>query len=116
MPFIPHTLNDERIMLKSIGVTSIETLFDEIPEDLKSGELTDIPEGISEMALMRVMNERARQDAVKLSFLGAGAYEHHIPAAVWDLVGRGENREIPKSGKAFSKYNRLARGGNTTTH
>jgi len=90
MPFIPHTLNDERIMLKAIGVTAIETLFDEIPEDLKSGELTGIPEGISEMALMRVMNERAREDTVKLSFLGAGAYEHHIPAAIWDLVGRGE--------------------------
>lgn len=77
-------------MLTSIGVTSTETLFDEIPESLRSGELTNTPSGISEMALMRLMNERAAQDTVQLSFIGAGAYEHHIPAAVWDIVGRGE--------------------------
>lgn len=90
MPFIPHTEADERRMLTSIGVTSTEALFDEIPENLRSGELTNTPSGISEMALMRLMNERAAQDTVRLSFIGAGAYEHHIPAAVWDIVGRGE--------------------------
>ncbi len=90
MPFIPHTKADERRMLTSIGVTSIETLFDEIPESLRSGELTDTPEGMSEMALLRLMNERASQDVVQLSFIGAGAYQHHIPSAVWDIVGRGE--------------------------
>jgi glycine dehydrogenase subunit 1 len=77
-------------MLASIGVTSIEALFDEIPQTLRSGELKQTPSGISEMELLRTMNERARLDEVQLSFIGAGAYEHHIPAAVWDLVGRGE--------------------------
>lgn len=90
MPFVPHTPDDERAMLDSIGVSSVESLFDEIPESLRSGELSETPPGISEMTLMRLMSERARQDEVRLSFLGAGAYEHHIPAAVWDLVGRGE--------------------------
>jgi glycine dehydrogenase subunit 1 len=90
MPFVPHTFNDERSMLASIGVTSIEALFDEIPQALRSGELKHTPPGISEMALLRTMNERARLDEVSLSFIGAGAYEHHIPSAVWDLVGRGE--------------------------
>ena len=90
MPFVPHTPDDEQAMLTSIGVDSIETLFDEIPASLRSGELTQTPEGISEMELMRLMNERARRDEVRLSFIGAGAYEHHIPAAVWDLVSRGE--------------------------
>jgi len=42
------------------------------------------------MALMQLMSKRARQDEVELCFLGAGAYEHHIPAAVWDLANRGE--------------------------
>jgi glycine dehydrogenase subunit 1 len=90
MPFVPHTSEDEKIMLETIGVDSIEQLFDEIPEDLRAGELSGTPEGITEMELLRLMNERAKQDEVELSFLGAGAYEHHIPAAVWDLVGRGE--------------------------
>lgn len=90
MPFVPHTPNDERVMLASIGVTSIEALFDEIPQTLRSGELKQTPSGISEMELLRTMNERARLDEMQLSFIGAGAYEHHIPSAVWDLVGRGE--------------------------
>ncbi len=90
MPFIPHTLEDERKMLASIGVDTIEDLFDEIPSALRAGELNQTPEGLSEMQLMRLMTERAALDRVQLSFLGAGAYEHHIPAAVWDLVSRGE--------------------------
>ncbi len=90
MPFVPHTIEDERIMLDAIGVKSIEELFDEIPNDLRAGELEQTPTSISEMELLRLMNERARSDEVSLSFLGAGAYEHHIPGAVWDLVSRGE--------------------------
>ena len=90
MPFVPHTSQDEKIMLDAIGVDTIEALFDEIPPDLRAGVLNHTPDAISEMALVRLMSERARQDEVQLSFLGAGAYQHHIPAAVWDLVGRGE--------------------------
>lgn len=90
MPFVPHTKADEEHMLKVIGVGTIESLFDEIPAELRSGVLVNTPAAITEMALMRLMHDRARQDEVRLSFLGAGAYDHHIPAAVWDLVGRGE--------------------------
>ena len=90
MPFVPHTSQDEKIMLDAIGVDTIEALFDEIPPDLRAGVLNHTPDAISEMALVRLMSDRARQDEVQLSFLGAGAYQHHIPAAVWDLVGRGE--------------------------
>ncbi|MFN3235500.1 MAG: aminomethyl-transferring glycine dehydrogenase subunit GcvPA [Pseudomonadales bacterium] len=90
MPFVPHTTQDEQTMLDAIGVNSIEDLFDEIPPELRSGVLKDTPEAITEMALVRLMSERARQDEVDLSFLGAGAYHHHIPAAVWDLTTRGE--------------------------
>ena len=90
MPFIPHTALDEQEMLGAIGVPNIDALFDEIPENLRAASLSEVPAGISEMALQRLMDQRARIDEVDLSFLGAGAYEHHIPAAVWDLVGRGE--------------------------
>ncbi len=90
MPFVPHTPQDEQHMLDAIGVDSIEALFDEIPAEIRAGVLRNTPEAISEMALLRLMSERAAADEVRLSFLGAGAYQHHIPAAVWDLVGRGE--------------------------
>jgi len=49
-----------------------------------------VPAGMSEMAMLRWMGEQARRDAALLCFAGAGSYDHHIPAAVWDLAGRGE--------------------------
>ncbi|QKT03116.1 aminomethyl-transferring glycine dehydrogenase subunit GcvPA [Ectothiorhodospiraceae bacterium 2226] len=90
MPFIPHTEDEVRRMLATIGVDSIEQLFEEIPAELRAGPLTQVPPGLSEMELTRLMRERARQDGQPLSFLGAGAYEHHIPAAVWEITTRGE--------------------------
>jgi glycine dehydrogenase subunit 1 len=90
MPFIPHTEADIAEMLKSIGVSKIDDLFDEIPAALRSGELKTVPDGLSEMEVTRLMQERAEQDGRYLNFLGAGAYEHHIPAAVWQIVTRGE--------------------------
>lgn len=90
MPFIPHTAGDVRRMLDTLGAESLDTLFDEIPQALRSGPLTGIADGLSEMDVTRLMRERSEQDAGALCFLGAGAYEHHIPAAVWDLASRGE--------------------------
>lgn len=90
MPFIPHTQEDIQEMLKTIGIQQIDTLFDEIPASLRHAPLDSVPEGISEMALGRFARERARQDGGLLCFIGAGAYEHHIPAAVWEVATRGE--------------------------
>ena len=90
MPFIPHTEADVSAMLSAIGVDTIDDLFDEIPEALRSGGLTRVPEGLSEMEVARLMQERAERDGRYLNFIGAGAYEHHIPAAVWQIVTRGE--------------------------
>jgi glycine dehydrogenase subunit 1 len=90
MPFIPHTEADVKAMLAAIGVSSIEQLFDEIPVALRSKGLSEVPEGLSEMEIARLMQTRAAQDGMYLNFIGAGAYEHHIPAAVWEIVSRGE--------------------------
>ncbi|MET0061331.1 MAG: aminomethyl-transferring glycine dehydrogenase subunit GcvPA [Candidatus Thiodiazotropha endolucinida] len=90
MPFIPHTEEDIQEMLTAIGVEHIEALFDEIPKELRCGELNAIPAGVSEMELSRLMQARARTDGQPLCFIGAGAYDHHIPAAVWELTTRGE--------------------------
>ncbi|NTV96956.1 MAG: aminomethyl-transferring glycine dehydrogenase subunit GcvPA [Thiobacillus sp.] len=90
MPFIPHTDQDVAEMLASIGAADIEALFDEIPAGLRCAGLAGIPDGESEMAVTRRAHELAAQDGFYLNFIGAGAYEHHIPAAVWQLAGRGE--------------------------
>src|ERR1017187_8624447 len=90
MPFIPHTEQDVREMLAAIGAPSIEALFDEIPSSLRVSCLPDVPAGLSELEVMQLMSARARQDGQPRCFIGAGAYEHHIPAAVWSTVTRGE--------------------------
>lgn len=90
MPFIPHTEEDIRAMLESIGVRSIDELFDEIPAALLSGVEFRLPPALTEMEVARLMHERAERDGVYLNFIGGGAYEHHIPAAVWQIATRGE--------------------------
>ena len=90
MPFIPHTEADIRSMLDAIGANDIDDLFDEIDPSLRGVDISAIPERASEQAVTRLMHARAAQDAGGLCFIGAGAYEHHIPAAVWELTTRGE--------------------------
>lgn len=90
MPYIPHTAEDTAAMLASIGAPDIHALFDEIPPALLHGELKNIPEGISEMAMLQHAHALAHQNQQGICFIGAGSYEHHIPAAVWDIASRGE--------------------------
>ncbi len=90
MPFIPHTDKEIKQMLDTIGVDSIDDLFDEIPVHLRAGVIEAIPQGLNEMEVSRLMRQRAQQNSSAICFLGAGAYEHHIPSAVWELTTRGE--------------------------
>src|SRR5512145_1839749 len=90
MPFIPHTEDDTREMLAAVGVAAIDDLFGEIPSGLRADALAGMPPALSEMEIARLMHERAARDGAWLNFIGAGAYEHHIPAAVWQIATRGE--------------------------
>jgi glycine dehydrogenase subunit 1 len=90
MPFIPHTENDVKEMLATIGVSDIDSLFDEIPAELLIENFDGVPEALTEMEISRLMHARAARDGSPLSFIGAGAYEHHIPTVVWDIATRGE--------------------------
>ncbi len=90
MPFIPHTTEDTESMLKSIEAPDIQALFDEIPQSLQHGELKHIPAGINEMTMLRQAHALADKNRNGICFIGAGSYEHHIPAAVWDITSRGE--------------------------
>ncbi len=90
MPFIPHTENDVTEMLAAIGVGNIDALFEEIPPRLRCGPLTRVPAALSEQEVSRLMQSRAAEDGGATCFVGAGAYDHHIPAAVWEIATRGE--------------------------
>lgn len=90
MPFIPHTQADIDAMLATLSYDNLEALWSDLPKGLKLTKAPAILPILSEQALKRVMRERAARDHHDLCFLGAGAYEHHIPAAVWDLASRGE--------------------------
>ncbi len=90
MPFNPQTPGDVEQMLATIGASKVDDLFDEIPKDLRIESLAGIPDALNEMDIGKLMSARAAQDGTPLNFIGAGAYEHHIPSAVWALTTRGE--------------------------
>jgi glycine dehydrogenase subunit 1 len=106
MPFIPHTEEETQQMLSSIGVDSLQELFNEIPSELLDPSLSQVPEGMNECEVQRLMQSRARQDQYTQCYIGAGSYEHHIPAAVWDVVSRGEYMT------AYTPYQAEASQGN----
>jgi glycine dehydrogenase subunit 1 len=90
MSFTPHTPSDIQSMLASLNLASIAELFDEIPDSLINERLDQIPSALPEKDLTQVIQALAAKDQPLLCFAGAGAYDHYIPAAVWELVGRGE--------------------------
>lgn len=90
MPFIPHTKKDIAEMLMTIKIDNIAQLFDEVPNLLPKAKLTINPAGMNEREVTRHLQQREPKIANGSCFIGAGAYEHHIPAAVWDIVSRGE--------------------------
>lgn len=90
MPYIPHTQTDIIEMLKAVDIDELNQLFDEVPDALQQADFAEIPDSLNEQSISRLMHERAEQDKQPMSFIGAGAYEHHIPAAVWEIAGRGE--------------------------
>ncbi len=90
--FIPHTDAEREAMLASIGVKDIKDLFTDVPEKHRFPKL-GLPKGITEMEALAELREfsTANETAADLvSFLGAGAYQHYIPAAVDALINRGE--------------------------
>ena len=77
-------------MLDRIGETDIDALFDEIPPELQLKSIDGLPDGQDELDVLRDFHELANLDPKLTCFAGGGSYDHHIPSAVWDIVGRGE--------------------------
>ena len=92
MDYISNTAEDEKIMLKSVGLERMEDLARPIPEKLRLKSFR-IPPGLSEQELKRLFFKEAKQNCSTLdypSYLGAGAYDHFIPSVVEHMVGRGD--------------------------
>jgi glycine dehydrogenase subunit 1 len=90
MPYGPHAAADRAHMLAAIGIASVDELFADIPVALRASEL-DLPEPEPEMLLASRLQGLAGRNRVDLdSFLGAGVYRHYCPAAVDQILLRGE--------------------------
>jgi glycine dehydrogenase subunit 1 len=93
MRYLPHTPEDIAAMLKAVGIDSLEGLFAHIPEDCRRREALNIPEHLTEWELNDHMDALAGSMAVSPEykvFMGAGSYEHYVPAVVSFLLGRSE--------------------------
>jgi len=93
MRYLPVTEADRQAMLGAIGVSSVEALFRDVPEAARLDRPVDLPLAMTELEVERAlgaMAARNRPAGAMASFLGAGAYRHHVPAAVDHLIQRGE--------------------------
>ena len=90
MPYGPHTAADRARMLATIGIASVDELFDDIPAAVRASRL-ELPEPEPELVLAARLEALAARNRVDLaSFLGAGVYRHYSPAAVDQILLRGE--------------------------
>ena len=91
MPYIPHTQKDTTEMLKVIGVSKIEDLFEAVPQEVMKKAKFDLPPGLSEQETSQKISTIAqRNQNPEASFLGGGVYHHYIPAPVPHLANRSE--------------------------
>ncbi|MDA3957412.1 aminomethyl-transferring glycine dehydrogenase subunit GcvPA [Oceanispirochaeta sp.] len=92
MSYIPHTADDRRTMLETLGLSTVKDLFTDIPEAYRYPELK-IPDGLSEMDVKEKLSSLARKNHASeegLWFLGGGLYRHFIPSVVDAVLSRGE--------------------------
>lgn len=93
MRYLPLTDDDRKAMLAKVGAPSIEALYADVPESVRLKDPVDLPPVAGELEVERYMHALAARNLGTTacpSFLGAGAYRHHIPASVDHLIQRGE--------------------------
>jgi glycine dehydrogenase subunit 1 len=91
--FLSVTDADRRAMLETIGADSVDALFEQVPGDVRFGRDLDIGQALSEPELVAHLEELAARNVhtgIELSFLGAGIYDHYVPAVVDAILSRGE--------------------------
>lgn len=92
MRYLPHTQAEITAMLAVVDLPSLDALYSSIPVEARLGRPLDLPAGVDEPTLMRELADLSRRNraSTMLSFLGAGAYDHHFPPAADQLLLRSE--------------------------
>jgi glycine dehydrogenase subunit 1 len=93
MRYLPHTSEEIASMLEAVGVDDLDSLFSTVPEECRFSADLDLPEPLTEWDLNAHMQALANNMAVSPEykvFMGAGSYEHFVPASVSYLLGRSE--------------------------
>ena len=93
MSYLALTDADREAMLETIGVSSVEELFADLPDGVRLGRELELPPAMSEQELNAYFESLAAENAhvgAELSFLGAGMYDHYVPAIVDAVLQRGE--------------------------
>ena len=93
MSYLALTDADREAMLETIGVSSVEELFADLPGGVRLGRELDLPPALTEQELTAYFEALAAKNAhvgTELSFLGAGMYDHYVPAIVDAVLQRGE--------------------------
>ena len=93
MEYIPNTAGDQKEMLRTIGVSSLEDLLSHIPANVRLKRELNLPKSLSELELLAEMHTLGGMNANTseyASFLGAGAYDHFIPSVVPHVLSRSE--------------------------
>lgn len=91
MDYVPHTADDEKKMMETAGIRSIDELFADIPDKYRLRELLHLPPSLSEQEILSLMKDMASRNTVPpVTLTGAGAYHHYIPAVVGHVISRSE--------------------------
>ena len=88
--FIPHTEEDVKKMLDTVGVATIDDLYSDVPAEVIFKRDYDIPSSMSEIELRRHFEELGRKNRVLTVFAGGGVYDHYSPSVISHLIERSE--------------------------
>lgn len=88
--YFPHTQEDLDVMLKKVGVSSLDELFSEIPESIRFKGDYDLPSAMSEMEIRQFFEQLGKKNEQLTVFAGAGVYDHYTPSIVPNIIQRSE--------------------------
>ena len=88
--YFPHTEADLQAMMQKVGVSDLDGLYAELPEEVRFRGDYNLPEGMSEVEVRQLFDELGRQNQPLTCFAGAGVYDHYTPSVIPNLLQRSE--------------------------